>query len=138
MTAVNRLPKTVTRRRRGCDLNPGPTVPESSTLKAKFHYTSLIYCTLFTDHQTVVIHSSRDVFFQFSTLSRACGSCVVHREPAIETRYRTGARGDTISPPPMTVRFKNRGGSTSVRGRVRSPHMSGSRRWLSCRQPACL
>jgi len=30
-----------------------------------------------------------------------------------------------------------RGGSTSVRGRVRSPHTSGGRRWLSCRQPAC-
>jgi len=33
---------------------------------------------------------------------------------------------------------KNRGGSTSVRGRVRSPHTSGGWRWLSCRQPACL
>jgi len=29
---VNSLPKTVTRQRRGCDLNPGLTVPESSTL----------------------------------------------------------------------------------------------------------
>jgi len=29
---VNSLPKTVTRRRRGCDLNPGPSAPESSTL----------------------------------------------------------------------------------------------------------
>jgi len=29
---VNSLPKTVTRQRRGCDLNPGPSVPESSTL----------------------------------------------------------------------------------------------------------
>jgi len=29
---VNSLPKTVTRQRRGCDLNPGPTVPESSML----------------------------------------------------------------------------------------------------------
>jgi len=28
---VNSLPKTVTQQRRGCDLNPGPTVPESST-----------------------------------------------------------------------------------------------------------
>ena len=26
------LPKTVTRQRRGCDLNPGPFAPESSTL----------------------------------------------------------------------------------------------------------
>ena len=29
---MNSLPKTVTRQRRGCDLNPGPTAPESSTL----------------------------------------------------------------------------------------------------------
>jgi len=28
---VNSLPKTVTRQRRSCDLNPGPTAPESST-----------------------------------------------------------------------------------------------------------
>jgi len=30
---VSSLPNTVTRQRRGCDLNPGPTAPESSTLK---------------------------------------------------------------------------------------------------------
>ena len=37
---VNSLPKTVTRQRRGCDLNPGPTAPESSTL-----FTRLVgYC----------------------------------------------------------------------------------------------
>jgi len=41
-------------------------------------------------------------------------------------------------PPPKAVRSKNCGGSTSVRGRVRSSHTSGGRRWLSCRQPACL
>ena len=29
---VNSLPKTVTRQRRGCDLNLGPSAPESSTL----------------------------------------------------------------------------------------------------------
>jgi len=29
---VNSLPKTVTRQRRGYDLNPGPSAPESSTL----------------------------------------------------------------------------------------------------------
>jgi len=29
---VNSLPKTVTRQRRYCDLNPGPSAPESSTL----------------------------------------------------------------------------------------------------------
>ena len=29
---VNSLPKTVTRQRRDCDMNPGPTAPESSML----------------------------------------------------------------------------------------------------------
>jgi len=32
---VNSLPKTVTRERRECDLNPGPSVPESSTLTTR-------------------------------------------------------------------------------------------------------
>jgi len=32
---VNSLPKTVTRQRRGCDLNPGRSVPESSTLTTR-------------------------------------------------------------------------------------------------------
>ena len=32
---VNSLPKTVTRQRLGCDLNPGPSVPESSTLSTR-------------------------------------------------------------------------------------------------------
>jgi len=30
---VNSLPKTVTQQRRGCDLNPGPSAPESSMLR---------------------------------------------------------------------------------------------------------
>jgi len=32
---VNSLPKSVTRQRRGCDLNPGPSAPESSTLTSR-------------------------------------------------------------------------------------------------------
>jgi len=32
---VNSLPKTVTRQRRGCDLNTGPSAPESSTLTTR-------------------------------------------------------------------------------------------------------
>jgi len=32
---VNSLPETVTRQRRGCDLNPGRTAPESSTLTTR-------------------------------------------------------------------------------------------------------
>jgi len=33
--AANSLPKTVTRQRHDCDLNPGPSVPESSTLTTR-------------------------------------------------------------------------------------------------------
>ena len=32
---VNSLPKTVNRQRRGCDLNPGPSAPESCTLTTR-------------------------------------------------------------------------------------------------------
>ena len=32
---MNSLPKTVTRQRRSCDLNPGPSAPESSTLTTR-------------------------------------------------------------------------------------------------------
>jgi len=33
--SVNSLPKTVTWQRRSCDLNPGPSAPESSTLSTR-------------------------------------------------------------------------------------------------------
>jgi len=39
---VNSLPKTVTRQRRGCDLNPGPSAPESSTLTTRIPSHNLI------------------------------------------------------------------------------------------------
>ena len=32
---MNSLPKTVTRQRHGCDLNPGPSAPESSMLTTR-------------------------------------------------------------------------------------------------------
>ena len=38
---MNSLPKTVTRQRRDCDLNPGPTAPEFSTLTTKIFFKRL-------------------------------------------------------------------------------------------------
>jgi len=38
---MNSLPKTVNRQRRGCDLNPGRTAPESSTLTTRLPSHSL-------------------------------------------------------------------------------------------------
>ena len=54
--SVNSLPKTVTRQRRDCDLNPGPSAPESSTLTTRLpshpgidkkrNYVTVILCIL--------------------------------------------------------------------------------------------
>jgi len=43
---VNSLPKTVTRQRRDCDLNPDTSAPESSTLTTRLP--SLLHCTQHT------------------------------------------------------------------------------------------
>jgi len=43
---VNSLSKTATRQRRGCDLNSGPTVPESSTLTTQLPSPQVHYITL--------------------------------------------------------------------------------------------
>jgi len=41
---VSSLPKTVTRQRRDCDLNPGPSAPKPSTLSTRLpsHYDLLV------------------------------------------------------------------------------------------------
>jgi len=46
---VNSLPKTATRQRRDCDLNPGPSAPESSTLTTRLP--SLLYTQSRTEVQ---------------------------------------------------------------------------------------
>ena len=61
------------------------------------------------------------------------------KNTAVSTSYRYRPwGGETICRLPPADGSSTRGGSTSVSGRVRSPHTSGGRRWLSCRQPACL
>ena len=44
---VNSLPKTLTGERRGCDLNPGPSAPKSSTLTTRLpSHPELKYMTI--------------------------------------------------------------------------------------------
>ena len=43
---VNSLPKTFTRQLRDCDLNPGPSAPESSTLTTSVKILFAIFCTI--------------------------------------------------------------------------------------------
>ena len=42
---VNSLPKTVTRQRRDCDMNSGPSAPESSTLTTRLPSHPYCYCS---------------------------------------------------------------------------------------------
>jgi len=52
---VNSLPKTVTRQRRDCELNPGPSAPESSTLTTRLpsHRAAAVLVTIHIVEQRV-------------------------------------------------------------------------------------
>ena len=60
MMGVNSLPKTVTRQRRGCNLNPGPTAPESSTLTTRLPSHSAKDCEK-NDKVVAQLHGSHSV-----------------------------------------------------------------------------
>ena len=57
---VNSLLKTVTRQRRGCDLNPGPSAPESSTLTTRLpiRYDARFYWNVRSKVDTSLIYST--------------------------------------------------------------------------------
>ena len=59
---VNSLPKTVTRQRRDCDLNPGPSAPESSTLTTRYRATQLHYSELNYNRKARISPSNLSVF----------------------------------------------------------------------------
>jgi len=50
------LPKIVTRQRRGCDLNPGPSAPESSTLTTRLPTNFELY----DPSDCIVVRKTRD------------------------------------------------------------------------------
>ena len=88
-------------------------------------------------HQPVAC--SRDDFISGSkTLKYRLGAATRHAPPADGSSTVAYRFAPTVKPSASVHGSQNRGGSTPVRGRVRSPHISGGRRWLSCRQPACL
>jgi len=61
---------------------------------------------------------------------------VAHAGCWVRSPIQPGIAGVQRDGVPFADGSSTRGGSTSVRGRVRSPHISGGRRWLTCRQPA--
>ena len=58
---MNSLPKTVTRQRRDCDLNPGPTAPESSNNSATKPPFSWIRCFIFCRQLFILCYANTTV-----------------------------------------------------------------------------
>ena len=92
---VNSLPKTVTRQRRDCELNPGPSAPESSTLTTRlyratpsFKYPSII--------PTLLYHRGRETAVNRQNLVRPTSEQPDPRLPAANLRVGRN------SPPPLS------------------------------------
>ena len=64
---VNSLPKTVTRQRRDCDLKPGPSAPESSTLTTRLpsHLRN-------ENHRKIMYTVSHKKILDILAVTRAC------------------------------------------------------------------
>jgi len=77
---VNSLPKTVTRQRRDCDLNTGPSAPESSTLTTRLPSHPGVSMTA---HNPPVPHAAStgcDTLYRCRAITRdTVGQCKVDR-----------------------------------------------------------
>ena len=62
---MNSLPKTVTRQRRSCDLNPGPSASDSSMLTTRLQS----HPTLYMDAKVSVVFN-RNCFSKMTDFSR--------------------------------------------------------------------
>ena len=55
---MNSLPKTVTRHRRDCDLNPSPSAPESSTLTTRLPSHPRLLSAYYTPYYAVIVYAT--------------------------------------------------------------------------------
>jgi len=77
---MNNLPKTVTRQRSDCNLNQGPSAPESSTLTTRLPNHPIGYCTsiklatfyiIYICHELVNLFKPKILFLLFLEISTA-------------------------------------------------------------------
>jgi len=102
---VNSLPKTVTQQHRNCDLNPGPSAPESSTLTTRLpSHPILLYRILITTDCTDV------AVLQWQMLAAECyADCtrparVVSQGTDADSDHQQGSRHQ-VRPPFFTFTF---------------------------------
>jgi len=92
MKGVNGLPKAVTRQRRGCDLNPGPSAPESSTLTTRHD----VRFTFFTAEKLFTARYVMSTIDETTLLRcRHCRIKVGATDAAASGPFKKQARGST-------------------------------------------
>ena len=69
--SVNSLPKTVTRQHHDCDLNPGPSAPESSTLTTRLHEYMLLIVMWFLQTNIILMSYLRHSFVGWTDMEHA-------------------------------------------------------------------
>ena len=89
---MNSLPMTVTRQRRDCDLNPGPSAPESSTLSTRIpshpQNGGKTSKTRFPGRFGTTLHGTGDSGLRALGLSHLCFNRAATAAPAVPSRLR--------------------------------------------------
>jgi len=98
---VNSLPKTVSRQRRGCDLNPGPSATESSTLTTRLpsHPNTdgyIMYYAILQYKVSLLLTDLVVAFVLFTFMLVYC--CVFVSLPFLYILYKERKCADTIVP----------------------------------------
>ena len=89
---VNSLPKTVTRQRRGCDLNAGPSVPEISTLTSwLLSHTCVCVCVYFNEFLCVTVQP------QTTSDSGSCSNLVTVHQSDFEVFDALASDGRAVT-----------------------------------------
>jgi len=85
---VNSLPKTITRQRRDCDLNPGPYVPEFSTLTTRLpsHPWQMVINRKKTDTVRMLIIQKQTKVHRLSVLVVHINEADIQRIDAVDQR----------------------------------------------------
>jgi len=92
---VNSLPKTVTRQPRDCNLNPGPSAPESSTLTTRLPSHPVNWDQL---HQTLSedIYKVNDALFLVVVKSSCKTECLRFTIPVCGCLHSTYLASDVV------------------------------------------
>jgi len=87
---VNSLPKTVTRLRRDCDLNTGPSAPESSTLTTRPPSTRTVNISAYRQHPVLIsvcVVAIADGYFKWRSTVRRAGAAVGPNKTCVARRF---------------------------------------------------